>query len=84
MSRNIKIVDGAISTERHENKFEFNKKIKSQIMLEDGQSYKVILTPPSIEYVVDSQAFQVIKYINKDNLSMLFQNYFQDWHLQAL
>jgi hypothetical protein len=53
LSRNVKIVDGDISHDHHQNKFEFCKKIKTQFMLEDGLSFKVILTPPTIEYDVD-------------------------------
>jgi len=53
-------------------------------MFEDGKSYKCIITPPSIEYFVDSQGVVVVKYANNENLSKFVNNFFADWHLKAL
>ena len=39
------------------------KKVITHLMLEDGHTYKVVITPASLEYFIDSQNCRFVKYL---------------------
>jgi len=55
------------------------KKIVSHLMMENGESYKVVITPPSLEYFIDSQNCRFVKYLTSTHVKKFTTRIFADW-----
>lgn len=62
----------------------FLKKIKTSILFEDGTYLRCIIIPPCLEYNIESDNCNFIKYLDLSEVQMFTQVYFDNWHEMAL
>lgn len=53
-------------------------------MIQNGTSFNVVITPPSLEYTVESENYTIIKYLDLVDCHKFLSSLFVDWHLTAL
>lgn len=59
-------------------------KIKSNMLLENGRFFRVVITLPSIEYRIESENFKFVKTLTRAELAPFLQICFHDWHKDAI
>lgn len=53
-------------------------------MLPDGTSFKVIITPPTLEYTVECHNIVFVKFLSFDEIEQLTKNLYVEWQQTAL
>ena len=56
-------------------------KLKSNILLQDGRDFKIIISMPRIEYRLDCDNFTFIKTLSWANIQEYQKVLFQNWHM---